>query len=59
VIAAGGCTIRWQGEDYPASTPRVTDFAEAADAFHPFQHAVLRVAGVGAVLRLQRDVSED
>ena len=46
VLAAGGCTIRWNGADHAATDPRLIGIADAADAFHPIQRWILRTAGV-------------
>lgn len=54
VVAAAGCTIRWNGRDIAATDPRVIGWEEASDAFHPIQQAVMRAAGVGSALRLRR-----
>ena len=54
VLAAGGCTIRWNGADHAATDPRVIGIAEAADAFHPIQRWILRAARVRSFIRLRR-----
>ena len=54
VVAAGGCTIRWRGREHAAVAPRVIGFEIAADAFHPLQRSVMRVAGIESFLRLRR-----
>jgi deazaflavin-dependent oxidoreductase (nitroreductase family) len=54
VIAAGGCTIRWRGADYPAMDPVLIGQVEAAPAFSPLQRAVIRAVGMKSFLRLSR-----
>jgi len=54
VVAANGCSIRWRGADHIATAPRVIGIEDAAGAFHPIQHAILRAAGIRAFLRLER-----
>lgn len=53
VIAAAGCTVRWNGRELAAIEPRILGLDEAADAFHPAQRAVLRAGRVRSVLRLR------
>jgi deazaflavin-dependent oxidoreductase (nitroreductase family) len=54
VLAAGGCTLRWRGEDLVVSEPTVVGTDEAAVAFPPMQRWIMRLAGVTHVLRLRR-----
>jgi deazaflavin-dependent oxidoreductase (nitroreductase family) len=54
VLSAGGCSLRWRGEDHVATEPVVIGFAEAAPAFSRVQRAILRVAGVTSFLQLRR-----
>ena len=54
VLAAGGCTIRWRGEDHRTTEPVVIGVEEAGSAFSPAQRAILRAAGVRSFLRLRR-----
>jgi deazaflavin-dependent oxidoreductase (nitroreductase family) len=54
VMAAGGCTIRWRGEDHRATEPVVIGLEEAGSAFSPVQRAILRAAGVRSFVRLRR-----
>ena len=58
VLAADGCDVRWRGTDHRASKPRVVNLADASDAFHPVQMAIMRAAGVRSALLLSRDVGE-
>ena len=54
VVAAGGCSIRWRGEDHPATEPRVVGAAAVATAYSPVQRWILRTAGVARFLHLRR-----
>jgi deazaflavin-dependent oxidoreductase (nitroreductase family) len=58
VLAAGGCTLRWRGEDHDAREPRVIGPEEAAAAFSPALQAILRFVGIARFVRLQRVTSE-
>jgi hypothetical protein len=56
VLAAGECTIRWQGRDYRAVHPvvveRATAFAGAGRAFKRRERAMMRSIGIKQFLRL-------
>jgi deazaflavin-dependent oxidoreductase (nitroreductase family) len=56
VLAAGGCTIRWQGTDYAATRPVVVDRAAAMSAargsFRGYERAMMRMLGIKQFLRL-------
>ncbi|MEO7118981.1 MAG: hypothetical protein ABIZ34_08430 [Candidatus Limnocylindrales bacterium] len=54
VVAANGCVIRWRGVDHVVDEPEVLGLEDAADAFRPIQHWILRRAGVSRVVRLHR-----
>jgi deazaflavin-dependent oxidoreductase (nitroreductase family) len=54
VLAAGACTIRWNGADHVATAPRVIGMEEAGGVFHPLQRVVLRAAGIRACIQLDR-----
>jgi deazaflavin-dependent oxidoreductase (nitroreductase family) len=53
VRAAGGCTIRWKGRDYPLEQPEVIDASEATAAFGAVVRAVMRRFGIELCLRLR------
>ena len=53
VRAAGGCTIRWKGRDYPLERPEVIDASGAAAAFGAFARAAMRRFGIELCLRLR------
>lgn len=42
VLAAGGCTIRWRGEDHRADQPRIIDAAEARPYYSRTAWAIAR-----------------
>ena len=46
LLAAGGGTIRWRGNDHPVGAPQRIDVAQAVNAFHPIQRLLMRVAGL-------------
>ena len=54
VLAAGGCTIRWRGDDHPVTEPVVIGSEEAGSAFSGAQRAILGAAGVRSFLRVRR-----
>ncbi|MHB8464149.1 MAG: nitroreductase [Acidimicrobiales bacterium] len=61
VLAAGTCTIRWRGVDYPALRPELTDrrsaLAASGRAFKRRERVMLKMLGVEQFLRLQVDVA--
>jgi deazaflavin-dependent oxidoreductase (nitroreductase family) len=54
VLAAGGCSLRWRGEDLLVTEPTVVRTDEAAAAFPPMLRWIMRMAGVTHVLRLRQ-----
>jgi hypothetical protein len=54
VIAAGACSIRWNGRDHAATEPEVIDRAEAVAAFGPIARRLVPVVGIDRFLRLRR-----
>ena len=54
VVDAGGCTIRWQAAEHPATAPAIIGYEEAAPAFSPMQQWILHRAGVSRFIRLSR-----
>jgi deazaflavin-dependent oxidoreductase (nitroreductase family) len=54
VLAAGGCVVRWGGEDVPMVDPEVVDRAAAEAAFNRLLRFLIRRAGIHAFLRLRR-----
>lgn len=54
VLVAGGCSLRWRGEDHAATDPRIIGLEEAAVAFNPALRALLRIAGIAQFVRLRR-----
>ena len=52
VAAAGGCTIRWRGVEYPVGTPELIDAAIGRAAFHPIQRALLGLSRIDGYVRL-------
>jgi deazaflavin-dependent oxidoreductase (nitroreductase family) len=53
VVAAGGCTLRWRGEDLVMADPTIVGTDEAASAFPLAQRWMLRVAGTHLFIRLR------
>ena len=56
VRAAGGCSIRVDGQDYAATEPEIVDRADAGpllrSAFGPMERASFRLLGIKQYLRL-------
>lgn len=57
LLAAGGCTLRLDGEDYQATEPQLLTRRQAktraAAAFNPFQRAAFAVLGIRQILILR------
>jgi deazaflavin-dependent oxidoreductase (nitroreductase family) len=53
VLAAGGCTLRWRGEDHLVTEPTLVGMDEAAAAFPPILRWAMRMAGVTRIIRLR------
>jgi deazaflavin-dependent oxidoreductase (nitroreductase family) len=53
VVAAGGCTLRWRGEDLVMAEPTIVGTDKAASAFPLAQRWMLRAAGVQRFIRLR------
>ena len=57
VLAAGGCTVRWNGHEYAADDARVVDDVSAVEelnaAFGPLTRIFLRAQGTREFLRLR------
>jgi deazaflavin-dependent oxidoreductase (nitroreductase family) len=53
VRAAGGCVIRWKGQEYEVEQPEVLD-VHATTAFDPFQRRMMARFGIKQALRLRR-----
>jgi len=53
VRAAGGCTIRWKGRDYPVGEPVVLSGDEARAEFGRFQAAMMGRLGIEQAVRLR------
>jgi deazaflavin-dependent oxidoreductase (nitroreductase family) len=53
LLAAGGGTIRWRGQDYPVTAPERMNASEAFAAFHPIQRALMRFARVDGFIRVR------
>lgn len=52
LIAAGGGTIRWRGDEYRVTAPQKIDAPTALVAFNPVQGILLRIAGVDGYVRI-------
>jgi deazaflavin-dependent oxidoreductase (nitroreductase family) len=53
VRAAGECTIRWNGRDYPLVQPELLDATEARAGFGAFARAFMTGLGVEQCVRLR------
>jgi deazaflavin-dependent oxidoreductase (nitroreductase family) len=53
VVAAGGCTVRWRGEDLVLADPTLVGIDEAASAFPRALRWMMRAAGAQRILRLR------
>jgi deazaflavin-dependent oxidoreductase (nitroreductase family) len=53
VVAAGGCTLRWRGEDLVMADPAIVGTDKAAAAFPPALRLIMRAAGVQRFIRLR------
>lgn len=53
VVAAGGCTVRWRGEDLVMADPAIVGIDKAASAFPAALRRLLRAAGVQQFIRLR------
>ena len=54
VLAAGGCVVRWRGEDLVMTAPVIVDSNEATAAFPSMLRWMMRAVGVTRVLKLRR-----
>lgn len=54
VQAAGGCTLRWRGQDHRTDAPQVIGRSQALPAFSWWQRGLLRLGRVDQFLRLRR-----
>ncbi|HUD36996.1 MAG TPA: nitroreductase family deazaflavin-dependent oxidoreductase [Streptosporangiaceae bacterium] len=54
VQAAGGCTIRWKGEDYRVTNPQLVDKSAALEIAKGFTRTVVTRGNFPAFLRLTR-----
>jgi deazaflavin-dependent oxidoreductase (nitroreductase family) len=52
VRAAGGCTIRWKGRDYPLERPEVISADDATLAFNTPLRGIMRRFGISLCLHL-------
>ncbi len=53
VVAAGGCTLRWRGEDLVMTDPTIVGRDKAAFAFPLVQRWMMRAAGTQRFIRLR------
>jgi deazaflavin-dependent oxidoreductase (nitroreductase family) len=53
VMAAGGCTLRWRGEDLALADPTIVGADQAASAFPPVLRWMIGVARVHQFIRLR------
>jgi deazaflavin-dependent oxidoreductase (nitroreductase family) len=57
VLATGGCTIRWRGEDFVGTEPTLVGIDEAAAAFPRWERWIMHRIGVTHVLRVRTEGS--
>src|SRR6266851_3432078 len=58
VRAAGACSIRWKGRDYPLVQPEVIDDpASAGGSFSAFERTMMSRFGIDHVLRLRHRIN--
>jgi deazaflavin-dependent oxidoreductase (nitroreductase family) len=53
VLAAGRCSLRWQGKDFALRAPEKIGRAAALPAFHPLPRLLLRIAGMQHFFRME------
>ena len=53
VQAAGACTVRWKGVDYPLIEPEVVDWATVRASFSPLLRFLVPVIGIEQFVRLR------
>jgi deazaflavin-dependent oxidoreductase (nitroreductase family) len=53
VVAAGGCTLRWRGDDLALADPTIVGSDTAAAAFPLGRRWIMRAAGVHQFIRLR------
>lgn len=58
VIAAGGCALRWRGEEHTAVDPTIIRGTEGSSAFNRLQQGLLRAAGVATFVHMRRSQPE-
>ena len=54
VIAAGGATIRWRGQDVDVTGPQILDAAAAAPSFPAVSRRAIQAFGMKTFLQLRR-----
>jgi deazaflavin-dependent oxidoreductase (nitroreductase family) len=59
VMAAGGCVIRWNGEEYTVVGPEEIDWEQAKPAFHRVQRFLIRLTGVNGFLSVRAPRERD
>lgn len=53
VQAAGGCTVRWKGADYPLVEPEIVDWATVRASFYPLERLLVPIIGIEHFARLR------
>jgi deazaflavin-dependent oxidoreductase (nitroreductase family) len=53
VQAAGGCSVRWKGRDYPLDRPQTVTIADTGQGFAGWQKAALQRFGLKLALFLR------
>jgi deazaflavin-dependent oxidoreductase (nitroreductase family) len=59
VLAAGNCTLTWNGKDYPLQRPEVIPPSEALKAYPPLVRPFIVAAGMNKFLWLHRPAQEE
>jgi hypothetical protein len=54
VVAAGGCTMRWNGRTFRASDPQIVDAQSGIPLFNAFERPILRAIGTERFLTVRR-----
>ena len=55
LVAAGGGTLRWRGEEHHVGAPETIDATAGRAAFHPVQRLALRLGAIDGYIRV-RDI---
>ena len=59
VQAAGGCTVRWKGANYPLVEPEIVDWATVRASFYPLERILVPLIGIEHFARLRHAPASD